>query len=177
MRWYSRGYSTVFLILMMAVLMIFSASTVFLISTRTKKDVRIRVVSSARALAEAAIDRTIWKMKGNMANCPSGSIVYNDFSDGSANVTVENFGSKIRIISEGNSRGEKRKIEVLVVNLMPNDLQNAITSFSSVKLLSGKIKWGHLYSSGDVFFDGKSIENDIQIYSSGRGYFLHNKRG
>jgi len=141
--------------------------------------VRIRVISSARALAEAAIDRTIWKMKGNMANCPSGSIVYADFSDGSAKVTVENLGSKIRIISEGNSHGEKRKIEVFVVNLMPNELQNAITSFSSVKLLPGKIKWGHMYSSGDVFFDGETAEavaDDIQIYSSGCGYFSHNKK-
>ena len=171
-----KGYSTVFLILMMAVLMIFSSSTVFMMSARTKKDVRIRAISSARAVAEGAIDRTIWKMKGNIANCPSGSIVYNDFPDGSAKVTVENFNCKIRIISEGNSHGEKRKIEVIVVNLMPNELQNAITSFSSVKLLSGKIKWGHLYSSGDVFFDGKSIEDDIQIYSSGRGYFSHNKK-
>ncbi|MDO8734301.1 MAG: hypothetical protein Q7K21_03985, partial [Elusimicrobiota bacterium] len=162
----------------MAVLMIFSSSTVFLMSTRTKKDVRIRVISSARALAEGAIDRTIWKMKGNIANCPSGSIVYDDFLDGSAKVTVENLGSKIRIISEGNSRGEKRKIEVVVVNLMPNELQNAITSFSSLKLLPGKIKWGHLYSSGDVFFDGETLDgaDDIQIYSSGRGYFLHNKK-
>ncbi|HAX62147.1 MAG TPA: hypothetical protein DCX95_06325 [Elusimicrobia bacterium] len=172
----SRGYSTVFLILMMAVLMIFSSSTVFLMSNRTKKDVRMRVISSARALAEGAIDRTIWKMKGNIANCPSGAIVYDDFSDGSANVTVENLGSKIRIVSEGNSHGKKRKIEVVVVNLMPNELQNAITSFSSVKLLPGKIKWGHLYSSGDVFFDGESIADDIQIYSSGRGYFSHNKK-
>lgn len=174
----SRGYSTVFLILMMAVLMIFSSSTVFLMSNRTKKDVRIRVISSARALAEGAIDRTIWKMKGNIANCPSGAIVYNDFSDGSAKVIVENLGSKIRIISEGNSHGEKRKIEVFVVNLMPNEMQNAVTTFSSVKILPGKIKWGHLYSSGDVFFDGDTmgVADDIQIYSSGRGYFSHNKK-
>ncbi len=173
-----KGYSTVFLILMMAVLMIFSSSTVFLMSTRTKKDVRIRVISSARALAEGAIDRTIWKMKGNIANCPLGSIVYDDFSDGSAKVMVENLGSKIRINACGNSRGEKRKIEVFVVNLMPNELQNAITSFSSVKLLPGKIKWGHLYSAGDVFFDGETlgIADDIQIYSSGRGYFSYNKK-
>ncbi|MBI5572985.1 MAG: hypothetical protein HY919_00340 [Elusimicrobia bacterium] len=179
MQCYSRGYSTVFLILMMAVLMIFSSSTIFLISTRTKKDVRMRVIYSARAVAEAAIDRTIWKMKGNIANCPSGAIAYNDFSDGSANVMVENLGSKIRINACGISRGEKRKIEVIVVNLMPNELQNAITSFSSVKLLPGKIKWGHLYSSGDVFFDGdmaEAITNDIQVYSSGRGYFSDNKK-
>ena len=63
-----KGYSTVFLILMMAVLMIFSSSTVFMMSARTKKDVRIRAISSARAVAEGAIDRTIWKMKGNIAN-------------------------------------------------------------------------------------------------------------
>lgn len=177
MQSYSRGYSTVFLILMMAVLMIFSSSTVFLISTRTKKDVRMRVISSARALAEAAIDRTIWKMRGNMANCPSGTISYSDFPDGSANVTVENLGSKIRINACGNSRGKKREIEAVVVNLMPREMQNAITSFSSsVKLLPGKIKWGHLYSLGDVFFDEERIIDDIQIYSAGRGYFSYNKK-
>lgn len=160
----------------MAVLLIFSSSIVFVFSNRTKKDVRMRVVSAARALAEAGIDRTVWRMKGNMANCPSAKIFYDDIPDGTAEVVVENFGSKIRIVSEGNFHGQKKKIETVIVNLMPYELQNALTTLSSLYLSDNKIKWGHLYCAGDIFFENENVDDDIQIYSAGRGYFPHNRK-
>lgn len=167
----NKGYSILFLILMMSVLLIFSSSAVFLTSNRTKKDVRIRIFSKALVLAESGIDRTIWRMKGNFAYYPFQKIVYDDFAGGNVRVEVETLGSKIRIISEGNYRGERKKIEVTVINLMPNEMQNALTSLTSLKLSKNKIKWGHLCSKKSIIFSSENIFEDIQVYSGGYGYF------
>lgn len=155
---------------MMAVLLIFSSSAVFLTSNRTKKDVRIRIFSKALVLAESGIDRTIWRMKGRPAYYPFQEIIYDDFAAGSVKIEVKNLGSKTRIISEGNYRGERKKIEVTVINLIPSEMQNALTSLSSLKLSMNKIKWGHLCSKEDIIFCSENILEDIQVYSGGCGY-------
>ncbi|MEW6555952.1 MAG: hypothetical protein AB1349_01195 [Elusimicrobiota bacterium] len=168
----NRGYSTFFLILVMLVLLTLSSSTVFLTANKTKKDVKVRIVSQALALAEAGIDRTIWKLKGNFAFLPTQKIVYNDFASGEIKVEVENIGAKIKIVSESNYRGEKEKIEAIIVSLFPTEMQNALTSFSKLKLLTDKIKWGIICSGGDIFFVDEYIPTDIQIYSTGCGYIV-----
>jgi len=173
-----KGAVLVITLIILVVLAAFMVTLTFFITHESKWVVKLKKKSVALQLAEAGVDRGVWKLNESKAiwdNLEDGPItgynndvVYTDVEGGSYKIlisTTDNF-SERKIIATGmeSSGSEVKKIEVVMAKQY---IQSSITAPNIVFGGNCKVHWGPISSLTTMSLSGSADNPYPRKYSRG----------